>query len=248
MVIIVKDELFSEKSLRKIFLHLVLNMEFSKILLSQPMTIPTLLMLLESHSLAIKTPIKIPHKVIHKSITIVATVVIPTCYDDDDDDYAFAITPNEPINSLSMGDEHLDAILITESDKFMKSSIENLVPIPSESEGEPECDIDSLFDEFAGKLTLLKSIPPGIDETNFDHEEETHCIKRLLYDNSYPRPPEEFVFENSEADIESFSPSPIPVEDSDSLMKEINLSLIRITQCRLALRKMTMTLKGMSSS
>nr|GFC68456.1 hypothetical protein [Tanacetum cinerariifolium] len=31
---------------------------------------------------------------------------------------------------------------------------------------------------------------------------------RLLYDNSYPRPPEEFVSENSNADIESFSPSP----------------------------------------
>nr|GFC63455.1 hypothetical protein [Tanacetum cinerariifolium] len=26
--------------------------------------------------------------------------------------------------------------------------------------------IDSLFDEFAGELTLLKSIPPGIDETD----------------------------------------------------------------------------------
>nr|GFA35336.1 hypothetical protein [Tanacetum cinerariifolium] len=32
---------------------------------------------------------------------------IPSCYDDDDDDYTFAITPNEPDNSLSMRDEHL---------------------------------------------------------------------------------------------------------------------------------------------
>nr|GEV55203.1 hypothetical protein [Tanacetum cinerariifolium] len=32
---------------------------------------------------------------------------------------------------------------------------------------------------------------------------------RLLYDNSSPRPPEEFVSENSNADVESFSPSPI---------------------------------------
>nr|GEY24193.1 hypothetical protein [Tanacetum cinerariifolium] len=84
--------------------------------------------------------------------------------------------------------------------------------------------IDSLLDEFAGELTLLKSIPPGIDETNYDLEEDIRLIKRLLYDKSSPRPPKEFVFENSNAEIESFSPSPIPVEDSDSFMEEIDLS------------------------
>nr|GEX31439.1 hypothetical protein [Tanacetum cinerariifolium] len=204
---------------------------------------------------------------------------IPACYDDDDDDYAFAITPNEPVNSLSMGDEHLDTISTTKSDEFIKSSVKNLVPNPIESEGENECDmpsfsdedlpkeiysnplfdeeiipmkiyphhfntesdiiesminhdssiiisskIDSLFDEFAGELTLLKSTPPGIDETDYYPEEETHLIKRLLYDNSSPHPPEEFVSDNSDTKIESFSPSPIPVEDSDSLMEEIDLS------------------------
>nr|GEZ19344.1 hypothetical protein [Tanacetum cinerariifolium] len=119
---------------------------------------------------------------------------ILACYDDDDD-YNSAITLNEPIDSLSMGDEHL-----------------NTIPI------------DSLLDEFAGELTLLKSIPPGIDETDCDPEEDIRLIEILLYENSSPRPPKEFVFENSNADIESFSPSPIPVKDSDSLMKEIDLS------------------------
>nr|GEU42421.1 hypothetical protein [Tanacetum cinerariifolium] len=85
-------------------------------------------------------------------------------------------------------------------------------------------NIDSLFDEFAGEPTLLKSIPPGINEIDCDPEEETHFIKRLLYDNLSPRPSEEFVSKNSDAAIESFSPSPIPVEDSDSLMEEIDLS------------------------
>nr|GEZ67961.1 hypothetical protein [Tanacetum cinerariifolium] len=66
---------------------------------------------------------------------------IPACYDDDDDDYAFAITPNEPDKSLSMEDEQLDTIPATESDEFIKSSVENLVPNPSESEGESECDV-----------------------------------------------------------------------------------------------------------
>nr|GEW98756.1 hypothetical protein [Tanacetum cinerariifolium] len=200
-----------------------------------------------------------------------------------------------------MGDEHLNTIPATKSDEFMKSSVENLVPNPSESEGENECDvpagfttfsnvlfdadydfdsgddqstfdedfpkkiysnplfdeeiipikidqhpfnaesdlirsmpnhdssitisskIGSLFDEFASELTLLKSIPTGIDETDCHHKKETRFAKRLLYDNSSPRPPEEIVFDNSHADIESFSSYPIPIEDSDSHMKEIDL-------------------------
>nr|GEZ69541.1 hypothetical protein [Tanacetum cinerariifolium] len=62
---------------------------------------------------------------------------IPACCDDDDDDDS-AITPilstKEPVDSLSMGDEHLDTILATESDEVIKSSVEDLVPIPSEFE------------------------------------------------------------------------------------------------------------------
>ncbi|GKD64816.1 hypothetical protein Tco_1306924 [Tanacetum coccineum] len=71
---------------------------------------------------------------------------IPICYDDDEDN-TIAITPvlpiEEPDNSLSMGDEHLDTIPATESDEVIKSSVENLVPIPSESEGIPDsvCDV-----------------------------------------------------------------------------------------------------------
>nr|GEX89217.1 hypothetical protein [Tanacetum cinerariifolium] len=186
----------------------------------------------------------------------------------------------EPEDSLRMGDEHPDTIPETESDEFIKSSVENLIPNPSESED--ECDdnksfsdeniskeiysnplfdeeiisikidlhyfnvesdliksllnhdsliisssskIDSLLDEFAGELILLKSIPPGIDETDCDPEEEIRLIKKLLYDNSSPRPPKEFISENSDAEIESFYPSHIPVEDSDSLMEEIDLTL-----------------------
>nr|GEY64331.1 hypothetical protein [Tanacetum cinerariifolium] len=147
---------------------------------------------------------------------------------DDDEDYTIAITPNEPVNSLSMRDEHHDTIPETELDEFIKSSVENRVPIPSESEGKYECDvpvcdefttfsnilfdaeyefgssddqsfydedIDSLLNEFAGELTLLKSIPLGIDETDCDPEEDIRLIERLLI-----------------------------VKDSYSLMKEIDLS------------------------
>nr|GEV79137.1 hypothetical protein [Tanacetum cinerariifolium] len=73
----------------------------------------------------------------------------PAVYDDDDDDvdYTIAITPvlstEEPDKSLSMGDEHLDTILATESDEVIKSSVEDLVPILSEFKGilDTMCDV-----------------------------------------------------------------------------------------------------------
>ncbi|GKC18012.1 hypothetical protein Tco_1014794, partial [Tanacetum coccineum] len=46
--------------------------------------------------------------------------------------------------------------------------------------------IDSLLDEFAGELTLLKTIQPRIDDDNLDPEGEIHLVERLLYDNSSP--------------------------------------------------------------
>nr|GEV32883.1 hypothetical protein [Tanacetum cinerariifolium] len=145
-----------------------------------------------------------------------------------------AVTSSEPVDSLSMGDEHFNTILATELNEFIKSCVETLVLNPSESEGGKSIPnrassiiisskIDSLFDEFAVELTLLKSIPPGIDETDCHPEKETRFTKRLLYDNSSPHPPKEIVYENSDAEIKSFSPSPIPVLDSDSLMEEIDL-------------------------
>ncbi|GJU18413.1 hypothetical protein Tco_1146379 [Tanacetum coccineum] len=71
---------------------------------------------------------------------------IPICYDDDED-YTIAITPvlstKEPVDSLIMEDEHLDTIPAMESDEVIKSSVENLVQIPSESKGISDggCDV-----------------------------------------------------------------------------------------------------------
>nr|GEZ66600.1 hypothetical protein [Tanacetum cinerariifolium] len=134
-----------------------------------------------------------------------------------DDDFSKEIYSNllfdEEIISMKIGQHHFNA----ESD-----IIESL--LNHESSIISSLKIDSLFDEFADELTLLNSIPPGIDETNCDPKEETDFIKRLLYDNSFSRPPKEFVYVNSDAEIESFSPSLIPVKDNDSLMKEIDLS------------------------
>ncbi|GJS00797.1 hypothetical protein Tco_0317305 [Tanacetum coccineum] len=84
---------------------------------------------------------------------------------------------------------------------------------------------DSLLEEFSGELAHIDLISPEIDEADFDPEEEIRLVEKLLYDNSSPRPPEELNSENSDAVIESFSPSPIPVEGSDSLMEEIDIFL-----------------------
>nr|GFB48291.1 hypothetical protein [Tanacetum cinerariifolium] len=75
--------------------------------------------------------------------------------------------------------------------------------------------IDSLLDEFVGELTLLKSILSGIDETDYDFEEDIHLIEKLLYDNSSLRLLEEIVSANSDVAIKSFSLSPILDCDSE---------------------------------
>nr|GEX38423.1 hypothetical protein [Tanacetum cinerariifolium] len=84
---------------------------------------------------------------------------------------------------------------------------------------------DSLLEEFFGKLAHINLIFLEINETDIDPEEEIRSVERLLYDNSSPRPLEEPNSKNSDVVIESFSPSPIPVKDSDSLMEEIDLFL-----------------------
>ncbi|GKG54555.1 hypothetical protein Tco_0560210, partial [Tanacetum coccineum] len=76
-----------------------------------------------------------------------------------------------------------------------------------------------------GELAHIDLIPPGINETDFDPEEEIRLVKKLLYDNSSPQPPEELNSANSDAVIVSFSPSPTPVEGSDSLIVEIDIFL-----------------------
>ncbi|GKA20665.1 hypothetical protein Tco_0700654 [Tanacetum coccineum] len=82
--------------------------------------------------------------------------------------------------------------------------------------------IDFLLDEFAGELTHLQSIPPGIDNINLDPEGDILFLESLLYDNSSPRPPEAFQ-DNSNTIIESLPTFSIPVEHSDSLREEIDI-------------------------
>nr|GEV37008.1 hypothetical protein [Tanacetum cinerariifolium] len=220
-----------------------------------------------------------------KSATIITNPSEPTrriyhnpdiLYDGDDEEELF---PDE-VKRIQQILEKTSTILEMESDELINSSVENLVPNPSEFEDlskglsdikrrferkfqiflnplsdeeiistkidphhfNTQSDLresllnrdtliisspkhDSLLEEFFDELVHIDLIPSRINEADFDPEEDIHLVERLLYDNSSPRPPEEFNSKNSDAIIESCSPSPIPVEDSDSLMEEINLFL-----------------------
>ncbi|GJT71110.1 hypothetical protein Tco_1030396 [Tanacetum coccineum] len=202
----------------------------------------------------------------------------------------------EPEDSLIMGDEHLDIIPEKESEKLIKSSVENLCdetsptfttfsnPLFDLNDYFTSCDDESLSDEdipmenfkiysnplfddeeiispkidphyfnaksnliesllnrdilidsspkfdylleeFSGDLAHIDPILPGIEKADFDLEEEIRHVEKLLYDNSSPRPPKELNLEIADMIFKSLSPSPILVEDSDSLMDEIGLFL-----------------------
>nr|GEZ57011.1 hypothetical protein [Tanacetum cinerariifolium] len=73
-------------------------------------------------------------------------------------------------------------------------------------------DFSSKFD-FSGKLAHIK---PEIPKFDFDFEEEIRLIENLLYDNSFPRPPEELNAEIADTIIESIPLLHIPVQDGNS--------------------------------
>ncbi|GJZ22079.1 hypothetical protein Tco_0559118 [Tanacetum coccineum] len=79
-----------------------------------------------------------------------------------------------------------------------------------------------LIKEFVGELAPIDPIPPGIVKADFDLKEDIRLIEKLLNDDSSP---EELNSEIPDTIIESFSPSHILVEDSDSLMEEIDIFL-----------------------
>nr|GFA73412.1 hypothetical protein [Tanacetum cinerariifolium] len=99
---------------------------------------------------------------------------------DDDEDYTVVITPDFPItDTLIMENEHLDTIPETESDEFKKSSVENLVPIPSESEDLSNIERDTLSLE-----RLLHDDPiPLSDTLDFDF---SNVVRVFLPFFTYP--------------------------------------------------------------
>nr|GEU50579.1 hypothetical protein [Tanacetum cinerariifolium] len=114
-------------------------------------------------------------------------------YDDDDEDYAIAITPSlsteELDNSLSMGDEHLDIILATKSNEFIKSSVENLIPIPCESEGIPDNMCDMPFHDNYPPLDVSKDQFKDFFDSSDDstsNDDDSFSIDNIEYVEASP--------------------------------------------------------------
>ncbi|GKC71354.1 hypothetical protein Tco_1117237 [Tanacetum coccineum] len=88
--------------------------------------------------------------------------------EDDDEEYTIAITPVlptvKPDNSLSIGDEHLSTIPEKE-----ESSVEDLVPIPSESKGISDSMCDVPFCDNSTPLEALKDHSEILLESNDDY-------------------------------------------------------------------------------
>ncbi|GJX55537.1 hypothetical protein Tco_0285434 [Tanacetum coccineum] len=124
-------------------------------------------------------------------------------YDDDDDEEStiplneiISQTPSsiaittvlstmEPEDSLSMGDEHLSTILEKESDEFIKSSIEDLIPIPSESEDTPVSD--SKCNDFS-PINILEGKSMTFSNPLFDSNDDfTSSDDESLSDEDVPK-------------------------------------------------------------
>nr|GEV18727.1 reverse transcriptase domain-containing protein [Tanacetum cinerariifolium] len=192
----------------------------------------------------------------------------PTFYDDNDkysiqymeylENSSNAITldlPTEkPDNSLSMGDEHLSTIPETKSDEVIKSSVENLVPIPSESEGifddrcdVPFCDNSPPLDVLNDHFELFFDFNDDYTSSDDDSFEDVDYVEASPLDSELVSLEEvkddifhekllninlliakiESLNNNPTPDCMLKSPSPfsIPVEDNDSFFEKTDTSL-----------------------
>ncbi|GKE09593.1 hypothetical protein Tco_1413144 [Tanacetum coccineum] len=86
----------------------------------------------------------------------------------------------EPSDTLLMGDEIISTTPARENDEFIKSSVDNLVPIPRESE--EKLDIDLLLGE---QLDTLSTRDREID---FNPIRDIEELERLLADDPVPVP------------------------------------------------------------
>nr|GEZ19581.1 hypothetical protein [Tanacetum cinerariifolium] len=135
----------------------------------------------------------------------------------------FNVTPSfpleEPDNSLSMGDEYHDTIPATELDEFIKSSVANLIPIPSESEGIPDHMCDVPFRDNSPPLDILKDQFEDFFDSNeefFLTDDASFSINKINYVKASP-PDSELVssdvMEIVIPKIEALNDNPTPFDD-----------------------------------
>nr|GEX14710.1 hypothetical protein [Tanacetum cinerariifolium] len=99
-------------------------------------------------------------------------------------------TFEDPEDSLIMRNDDLSTIPKKESNEFIKSSVEDLDPIPSESEDTSgsEKDSDSLMEKIDIFLSLDDSIPSGMENEDYDSEGDVLFFEELLNDDSISLP------------------------------------------------------------
>nr|GEY21623.1 putative reverse transcriptase domain-containing protein [Tanacetum cinerariifolium] len=178
--------------------------------------------------------------------------------EDDDEEYTIAIitvlSTEEPIDSLIMEDEHLDTISAMKSDEVIKSCVEDLVPIPSDSEGisddtcdVPFCDNSPPLDVLNDHFEIFSDFNDDCTSSDDDSIKDIDYVEALSPD-SEPVSLEEVKDEILHvkllnvnfliANIESLndnptpgrvlkysSPFPIPVEDIDFFFEKYDTSL-----------------------
>ncbi|GJR30398.1 hypothetical protein Tco_1106630 [Tanacetum coccineum] len=173
---------------------------------------------------------------------------IPICYDDDDDEESsiplkdiiisglpscVAITPvlltKEPVDSLIMKDEHLDTIPEMESDEVIKSSVEDLVPIPSESKAIPDKMCDVPFRDNSLPLDISKDQFEVFSNSNDDStsiDDDSFSIEDIDYVEASP-PDSELV---SLKEVKDFHTEDGEIEDDilREKLSKINLLIAKI--------------------
>ncbi|GJS05408.1 hypothetical protein Tco_0321916 [Tanacetum coccineum] len=116
----------------------------------------------------------------------------------------------EPEDSLSMGDEHLNTIPEKESDEFIKSSVEDLVPIPRESEDTSGSDSENVL--------------PSSDDFSPIFEEKSVTFSNPLFDsnNDFTSSDDESLSdEDVSEDIKIYS-NPLFKFDDEYISSDVN--------------------------
>nr|GEW13661.1 retrovirus-related Pol polyprotein from transposon TNT 1-94 [Tanacetum cinerariifolium] len=148
------------------------------------------------------------------------------------------LSTEEPDNSLSMGDEHLDTILATESDEVIKYSVKNLIPIPNQIENTSESndEFSSTDDNFFSidnidyveasphdselvSLEVEKIVIPKDEEIEDDNLREKLLRVNLLIAKiealkGNPTPSSEFLTKSSSTSPKSFLEDTNTVDNS----------------------------------
>nr|GEX53635.1 hypothetical protein [Tanacetum cinerariifolium] len=128
------------------------------------------------------------------------------------------------VKNRSQRDGHLSTILETKSDEVIKSSVENLVPIPNSNDDFTSSDDESLFNEnfpiehfkiYSNSLFDNEEIIPSkIDPHYFNSE--SNLIESLL-DSS---PKFDFLFKEFSGELAHIDPIPSKIKEADFDLEE----------------------------